>query len=206
MLKKAFSAGAILIFLAGLSAAQDVGHFDASVAFGGVLGQTSNSSIHNVTIVPTNSALVLGSFRFRFNRTHGIVLNLGHTIDSQIYVLPPDNFRVQAKITEFSAAYMLSPFHFEKIEPFLLAGAGGLRFSPGKTYIDGFQSSLGAARQTSIAFLYGGGVDYPVWKFLGLRLQYRGLIYKEPNFHLQQFVTGARGHMPEASIGVVYKF
>jgi opacity protein-like surface antigen len=207
MLKKAFSAGVFFVFLAGVSAAaQDAGRFDASVAFGGAFSHTSSNSIGKVSVETTNSGLLLGSFRFRFNRTHGIVVNVGRTIDSQIYVIPPDNYRVQAKIMEYSGAYMISPFHFEKVQPFLFAGGGALRFSPEKTYIDDFQSSFGAANQTSKAFLYGGGVDYPVWKFLGIRLQYRGLVYKEPTFHSLQFFTGATAHMPEASIGVVYKF
>lgn len=206
MLKKVFSAGAILVFLIGAASAQDTGRFDVSLAFGGVLGQNSKNDTGTVTLEPTNSALLLASFRFRFNQSNAIALNFGRTSDSQVYVLPPDNYRVQAKINEYSAAYILSPFHFQKLDPFFFAGGGALRFSPGNTYIDGFQSPFGSANQTSMAFLYGAGVDYPVWKRLGLRLQYRGLIFGEPDFHLQQFVTNSKGHMPELSLGVVFKF
>ncbi|HZQ21149.1 MAG TPA: outer membrane beta-barrel protein [Terriglobales bacterium] len=206
MLKKALSAGAIFAFLIGAAAAQDTGHFDVSLAFGGVLAQNSRNGTGTVAVEPTNSALLLAGFRFRFNRTNGIVLNFGRINDSQIYVLPPDNYRVQAKINEYSGAYVLSPFHFEKLDPFFFAGGGALRFSPGNSYIDGFQSPFGAAHQTSMAFLYGAGLDYPVWKRVGLRLQYRGLIFKEPNFHLQQLVTNSKGHMPELSLGIVFNF
>jgi hypothetical protein len=45
-----------------------------------------------------------------------------------------------------------------------------------------------------------------VWRSLALRLQYRGLIYKEPTFHLQQFFTGSETQMREATVGVVLKF
>jgi opacity protein-like surface antigen len=206
MLKKAFSVGAVFALLAGISAAQNVGHFDAAASFGGVLGVNSSNGIGDVRVEPTNSALLLGSFRFRFNRTHGLVFNYGRTNDSQIFVLPPDNYRVETKIIEYSGAYVISPFHFDKLEPFFFAGGGALRFSPGKTYIDGFESPFGAASQTSTAFLYGAGVDYPVWKRFGLRLQYRGLLFHEPTFHLQQFITGSLGHMPELSVGVVFNF
>jgi len=207
MLKHAFSAGVIVVLCVGISVAQDLGHYDASVSWGVALSHTSSNSIGNVSVESTNSPLLLGSFRVRFNQTHGVVLNFGRTIDSQIYVLPPDNYRIQTTIMEYSGAYVFSPFHgFEKLEPFLFAGGGALRFSPGNTYIDGFQNRFGAARQTSMAFLYGGGVDYLVRRRFALRAQYRGLVYKEPTFHLQQFFTGSRGHMPEASIGLVYKF
>jgi hypothetical protein len=45
-----------------------------------------------------------------------------------------------------------------------------------------------------------------VWRRFAVRVQYRGLIYKQPTFQLQQFTTGALAHMPEATIGIVYKF
>jgi hypothetical protein len=42
---------------------------------------------------------------------------------------------------------------------------------------------------------------------LALRLQYRGLLYKVPDFHVPSlFFTGAKGHMAEPSVGIVVKF
>jgi len=206
MLKKALSAVAIVFLWLSFAAAQDVGHFDVSFAWGAAFNKTSSSADNGVKVSPTNSGTILGTFRFRFNRMNGIEVNGGRTNNSQIFILAPNNYRVQASITEYSGAYVLSPFHFEKIEPFLLAGGGALRFSPGNQYINGNLSPFGAAQQTSMAFLYGGGVDYRVWRRVGLRLQYRGLVYKEPNFHLAQFFTGAKGHMAEPSIGIVFNF
>lgn len=206
MLKKAFSVGAIAFLFAGLSAAQEVGHFDASIAWGGAFSHTSSSSIGNVSVESTNSGLLLGSFRFRFTHTHGIIANVGRTIDSQIFVIPPDNYRVQTTIMEYSGAYMFSPFHFAKIDPFVFGGGGALRFSPGATFIDGVESKFGTARQSALAILYGGGFNYPVWKRFGIRAQYRGLIYKQPTLGEQQFFTGATAYASEATIGVVYNF
>jgi opacity protein-like surface antigen len=137
---------------------------------------------------------------------NGIEVTGARTNNSQIFVLGTTDYRAQTSVTEFTGAYVLSPFHFENIEPFLLAGGGALRFYPSNQYINGNPSPFGAAQQTSMAFLYGGGLDYRVWKRLGLRLQYRGLIYKEPNFHVTQFVTGVKGHMAEPSIGIVFNF
>ena len=110
-------------------------------------------------------------------------------------------------ITEFTAAYVFTPFTGPKWRPFLLAGGGGLRFSPGKTYIDQVQNSFGTTSQTSLAFLYGGGTDYVFWKSLAVRLQYRGFIYRNPDFGVpSRFYTGAKGHMAEPSVGLVMKF
>jgi opacity protein-like surface antigen len=206
MLKRAFLTGAAILLLGAIAAAQDGGRFDVSAAWGGVFGKGERNTIGNVTVSPTNSSLLLGSFRFHFNHMHAIEGNYGRTIDSQLFIIAPDQYRVQTTIVEYSGAYVFSPFHFRKLQPFLFAGGGALRFSPGTTYIDGYESSFGAVRQTSIAFLYGGGADYPVWRGFGLRLQYRGLIYKEPTFRVPQFFTGVNGHAPEASIGVRFRF
>ena len=206
MLKKALSAGAVAFLCVSFAVAQDVGHFDASFAWGAAFSKTSSNGFNGVAVSPTNAGMFLGTFRFRFNRMNGIEVNGARTDNSQIYILGPNDYRVQTSITEFSGAYVLSPFHFQKIEPFLLAGGGALRFDPGNQYVNGNASPFGATRQTSMAFLYGGGVDYRLWKRLGLRLQYRGLIYKEPTLHLAQFFTGVRGHMAEPSIGIVLNF
>jgi len=206
MLKKALAAAAIVYFLAAAAAAQDAGRFDVSAAYGAVFGHTSTSSLVNVSVVSTNSALVLGTIRYRFNWRHGFEVNYGRTLDSQIFMTPPGEFRVQTTVSEYSGAYVFRPVQLEKLAPFLLAGGGALAFNPGNTYINGFLSPFGAARQTSLAFLYGGGFDYPVRKRWALRLEYRGLVYKQPNFHLQQFVTNVRGHAPTASIGIVFGF
>lgn len=186
--------------------AQDNGHFDASVNWGGVFAKNSSTPFSGVALDPTNSTFLLGTFHLRFHRIHGLEFNVGRTHDSQIYVLGPDNFRVQATVTELSGAYVLNPFQFHRFEPFALAGVGALRFTPGNTYIDGFQSAFGASQQTAMAFLYGGGTDYTFWRHLAVRLQYRGLFYKNPTFKLPQFFTGTRGHLMEPSVGIVLKF
>jgi opacity protein-like surface antigen len=207
MLKKALSAVALAFLCVSFAAAQeDVGHFDVSFSWGAVFNKTSSNAENSVAVSPTNSGLILGTFRFRFNRMNGIEVNGARTDNSQVLILGTTDYRAQTSVTEFSGAYVLSPFHFEKIEPFVLAGGGALRFYPSNQFINGNASFFGAAQQTSMAFLYGGGVDYRLWKRIGLRLQYRGLVYKEPTFHVTQFFTGAKGHMAEPSIGIVFNF
>ena len=195
----------VMFALASLAQAQDVGRFDVSLGFGGVFSSKSTAN-SGTSLKPTNSGAILATFRFRFNRMHSLEANLGHSMNSQVFLLPPNNFRVQTAITEFSGAYVFSPFQVARVEPFLFGGAGALRFNPGNTSIDGFQAAFGAAQQTSLAFLYGAGADYRLWRVLALRLQYRGLIYKAPDFNLQNLFTGARGHMAEPSVGIVFKF
>jgi outer membrane immunogenic protein len=206
-MKRAGLAIAAILVLVSLAPAQDdEGHFDVGLGYTGVFSKTSSASLGNTTLKPTSSGGVLASFRYRFNHTHGIAVNFGHTNNSQIFTVPPDTLRVGTGITEFSGAYVFSPFHDKRIDPFFLAGAGMLRFNPGNQYIDGFQSSFGAQQQTSLTFLYGGGADYRLWKALALRVQYRGLVYKVPDFKVPALFLGAYGHMAEPSVGIVFKF
>lgn len=197
--------GTVLVF-GCFALAQDEGHFDVSLGYGGVFSKTSTASLGSVTLKPTTSGAILATFRYRFNPMHGIEVNLGHTSNSQVYSVPPDTFRVKAGITEFSIAYVLSPLHTKRIEPVVFGGVGSLRFSPGNQYIDGFLSPFGASNQTALTFLYGGGADYRLWRVFALRLQYRGLIYKAPDFRVSSLFTGGKGHLAEPSAGIVLRF
>lgn len=197
---------AMTLTLAAFAAAQDDPRFDVSLNFAGVLSKTSAGALGNTTLKPTTSGDVFVTFRYHFSHMHGIDVNVGHTSNSQVFTVPPDVYRVNTGITEFSAAYVFRPFHWKRLDPFLFGGGGILRYSVGNQYIDNFQNPFGASGQKPLAVLYGGGADYPLWKSLALRVQYRGLIYKTPDFKLQTLFTGVYGHMAEPSAGLVFKF
>src|SRR5260370_29685685 len=140
-----------MLALGGWAEGQEVGRFDVSLGFGGVFSSKSTAN-SGTTLKPTNSGAILATFRFRFNRMHSLEANLGHTMNSQVFLLSPNTFRVQARITEFSGACLFSPFQTARVEPFLFGGAGGFRFNPGNTSIDGFPAGFAATPQTSPAF------------------------------------------------------
>lgn len=206
MLKTAGLSIATVLVLVSFGRAQDEGRFDVSVAYAGVFSKTSTASNGSISLKPTTSGGELATFRYHFNRVHGIEVNFSHSGNSQVFSIPPDSFRVKTGITEFSGAYVFSPFRTERIEPFVFAGGGTLRFNPGNQYIDEFLTSFGATSQRELAILYGGGTDYRLWKALALRVQYRGLIYKAPDFNQSRLFTGVMGHMAEPTAGLVLKF
>jgi outer membrane immunogenic protein len=195
-----------VLMLASFAAAQDVERFNFSLSGAGVFSKSSTSPDGSLTLKPTNSAAEIGSFRWRLNHLNGLEVNIGHTNNSQVYLLSPNTFRVATGITEFSGDYVVSPTKTERWEPFLFGGAGVLRFNPGSTYINGLLSSFPVTQKTALAFLYGAGTDYRLWKFLSLRLQYRGLIYKAPSFGQPNLATHAKGQLAEPSFGIVVKF
>ena len=59
------------------------------------------------------------------------------------------------------------------VSPFVLAGGGATFFDPRRGSV---------SEQSRGAFVYGAGVDVPVSKHFLVRAQYRGFIYKIPNF------------------------
>jgi outer membrane immunogenic protein len=198
---------AVAVLTIAATAANAQRGIDLAISGAGVFGKTTTSASGGVTDTPTKSVAVLGSVRYHFAKRHAIELNLGHTRNSQIFSIPPDSYRVVTGIGEYSASYVFTPFQSKRLQPFVLAGGGALKFGVGNTYIDNIQQFLGANSRTSLAFLYGAGTDYHLWKFLALRLQYRGLIYRSPDYGAPtRFYTGARGHIAEPGVGIVVKF
>lgn len=216
---------ATLCFLVPSAVAQDR-RFDFSANEGALF--TSQVRGNGIVQTATEGAAPFGTIRVRFNPKHSFVFNYGRDKNSQIYRSIQD-FHILANITEYSGAYMFTPFKKGRLEPFLLAGVGALRFSPRTTWVflpplqppegnntpDNIQINLHAAKQTQIAFLYGFGVDYQLPRFhrFALRFQYRGFLYKAPDFKIDassgsdiSLFTGARSHIAEPSAGLVFRF
>ena len=202
---KAVGLAVAVLAFASCALAQDE-HFAIHVSAAGVFSRTATSNDGTVTLKPTRSLSIGGGIRYRFSRRHSLELNIGRTHNSQLFIVAPDTFRITTTVAEYTVAYLLSPFERKRWEPFVFGGAGALRFQPGTTYIDGFQASIGAASETALGFLYGAGAVYHVLGPIGLRFEYRGLIYKEPHFKVPRLFTGARGHMAEPAVGIVLRF
>jgi hypothetical protein len=215
MFKKAGLAVAALFVLASTAVGQAGNRFDVALGFEGVFPK--QTSANGIVLSPTNSGGFLGTFRWRFAEKHSIETNYARTNDSQIYKTP-NTFRIQSNVTEWTGAYVFSPMETKKFEPFVFGGAGILVFNPFSTFVNTVQVPVPSTRQTEFAVLYGVGVDYRVFSsvpglrkaalapHLALRIQYRGLFYKVPNFNNPNLFTGSRGHLAEAAAGLVIKF
>jgi hypothetical protein len=208
---------AAIFLLTSIGLGQD-SRYEVSLSGGPVIPNQPEGN--GTTLSPTTSGAVLVTGRYRFSESSSIEINYGHTSNSQIYSTPPLTYRIQNTIAEYSGAYVFSFHQSDKIEPFVFAGAAALIFYPSYSLntVNDVQTYLPASQQTKPAFLYGGGLDYRIFssiplvrragftKYLAVRLQYRGLIYKAPDFDVQNLFTGARGHMAEPTIGIVVKF
>jgi len=188
--------GIVLISLPAFSQEETPGRNEVTVqAFGSFLKTTTSNGVEQSA---TNSGGVLGSYRFFFNRNHGVEANYGYSLNTQSYGLANSSVGVKSYSHEISAAYVFR-FPLKRWTPFALAGVGGLVFDP--------KDAPGLSSQTRAAFVYGGGADFRLTNHIFVRGEYRGLVYNSPTYdipglnHLDR-VT----HRAEPSVGFGYRF
>jgi Outer membrane protein beta-barrel domain len=217
MVRRTGVAVAAFFLFASIAWAQDNKY---EVSLGGSAVFNMQSTGNGTVLTPTNSGAFLISGGYRFSEHSSVEINYSHTTNSQIYFASPLTYRIQGTISEYSGAYVFSFHQSKKLQPFVFAGAAALVFYPSYSLntINGVQTYIPASQQTRPTFLYGGGFDYAVFSrvpivrrfslvdHVALRLQYRGLVYKAPDFKVQNLFTGDRGHMAEPSAGIVVKF
>src|SRR5262249_729435 len=145
------------------------------------------------------------SYGLGFGNHSTAQFNYGWARDSQVYndpLLGP--FAAQkTAIHEVTGAYVFDFDRHGRFDPFVLGGGGALIFSP----VSGaFGTIPGPDTEAKGAFLYGGGINYRLVKGLGLRLQYRGLIYKTPDFGLTGLGSNSWTHAAEPTVGLTFRF
>jgi opacity protein-like surface antigen len=91
---------------------------------------------------------------------------------------------------DYIASLKLKPTSFR---PFALAGGGLLLTVP-------------TSNTTKPVFVYGAGVDWTLLPHIGLRLQYRGNLYKAPDLTKLFTSTGAFTHTAEPMLGAFFRF
>jgi outer membrane immunogenic protein len=193
-----------LLLLSSAAFGQDGGRFDVAVGAAAMFGK---QTVGNGTVqTSTTNTGFLASGRMRLGGKSSIEADWGRTHDTQEYLANSLSYRIPTTISEFTGAYVFRPFETKRFRPFLLAGAGVLIFNPNDTLIDYTFQSIGAVRQVQPAFLYGGGLDYHLLSALSLRVQYRGLFFNAPSFHVSPLLTGQRGHIAEPAVSLVIRF
>ncbi len=167
-----------------------------------MFGQFSGTSNGNgIQDTPTDSLGVLATVRQSFHPWLGYEVNYSYTRFSWKYSTIP--FPVQNNLHEVSGAYLLQgpTIPFLGLQPFGAVGVGALIFLPTTTGGQKYN------QQTRVPLLYELGVNYPILtSHLGLRFQYRGLVYKTPDFNSASLTTNARRQTSEPSLGAYLRF
>src|SRR5258708_5281147 len=102
-----------------------------------------------------------------------------------------------------TAALVVTIPSFGRLKPYVLGGTGALTFVPTQ-HLGAF--TPGAGTQSKAVFEYGGGVNYEFTRHFAARLEYRGFVYKSPDFGLITLRTDATTHTAQPSAAVVFRF
>jgi opacity protein-like surface antigen len=107
-------------------------------------------------------------------------------------------FTEDANQQTVAADYVVSlPLAKTNLRPFALGGAAASVFHPTNGY--------GGNSTTQLSFVYGAGLDVNFAKRVGLRLQYRGLVTKAPDFGSAFLSTNSFFNQGDAMIGIYFK-
>ena len=153
----------------------------------------------------------LASYRFMLTPTSAVEGNYGITYRNVFrFVGPhfPAGINVPARVQEISGAYVHS-FVFKNFNPFVEGGPAGLIFLP---IVNTGLQTLDTKQQTEVGAMYGAGFAYEVSPSFDVRVEYRGLVTKVPNFGQSNstsgydFSTNRWFNMFDPTIGVAYHF
>ena len=158
----------------------------------------STSTSHSAT---KSGGFLLG-YSYQFNRWAGAEGNYGYTRNTQNYIASAGQSSLQSDIHEVTGAFVAHiPVNAAKVRPYALAGAGALIFDPTDRV-----ALTGVERQSKAAFVYGGGVNFDLTHNFGVRAEYRGLVYKVPNFTLDSLTLDKVTHLAQPSVGFFVRF
>jgi opacity protein-like surface antigen len=163
---------------------------------------TKDSDGNGISRSTTKTGCLEVGYRYNINRWLSAEANYGFDRNTQRYFSSFGESRIQSDVHGVTADVVVKlPLHISKFSPYALAGGGGLIFHPtGSGFVPG------ADTQAKGAFLYGAGADYVLTRHFSLRAEYRGFVYKDPDFGLQGLKADTWTHTAQPSAGIVYRF
>jgi opacity protein-like surface antigen len=143
-------------------------------------------------------------YRYNINRWLAAEADYGFDRNTQKYFGGFGGSRVQTNVHAVTGDVVVKlPLPIRRVSTYALAGGGGLIFDPTGNN-GGFIP--GATTQGRGAFLYGAGADYALTRRVSLRAEYRGFVYKNPDFGLTALNTDSWTHTAQPSAGIVLHF
>jgi outer membrane immunogenic protein len=161
----------------------------------------SGSSGSGVQQGASYSGGVLASYRYFFSAHQGAEVDYGYTRDTLQYSTFSGASGLLSDMHEFSASYVYR-LPLGRVIPFASAGLGGVVFDPAT---GGSFAPVTPAAQARPAFVYSVGADIKINSHLSVRAQYRGLVYKAPDFGTG-FGSDSAMYMSEPAAGLVWRF
>lgn len=199
-MKKWIELGIVLVLFGVSSWAQEVRN-EVTIQGSGFFNKETGDK--GITNTPTNSGGVMAGYRFNLKRWLAVEGDYDYFRNSQKFVASSGTTFIPMNVhaATGTAIVKLPSFKVPTLKiasPFVLAGGGAMFFDPrGGSALD---------VQTRGAFVYGGGVDVPVSRHFLVRAQYRGFVYKTPDFEQTSLKVDKYTHSAVPSAGLVFTF
>ena len=199
-----------MLFLACLPLAVATGYaqesrMDASVSGAGFFPRDVNANtVHETSTIGYG---LLASYRYLV--TPHIALEANYGFDRNIfkYASNVNDVRIHDQFQEFSAEAVYSAFSYHNFYPFVEGGIGGYLFGVVNDKKTSYAPSS-LKSNTAIGVPYGGGVAYELSPSFDIRVAYRGIVVKAPDFSAPSAFThtGRYTNISNPVIGVAYHF
>jgi outer membrane immunogenic protein len=192
---------AIILVLFGISSwAQEVRNEVTVQGSGFFQKQTTAGGITNEA---TNSGGVMAGYRFNLKNWFAVEGDYDYFRNHQTFSGSSGTTSIPMNVHAATGVAIVKLPSFKVpavkiVSPFVLAGGGAMFFDPR----GGFVSN----EETRGAFVYGGGFDVPMSKHFLLRAQYRGFVYKTPDFEMTSLKVDKYTHSAVPSAGLVFTF
>ena len=167
-----------------------------------LITKDSTSDSTSTSREATKSGGLLVGYSYQFNKWAGAEGNYGYSRNMSNYFGSIGQTSVQANIHELTGSFVAHiPVNKSGVRPYALAGAGALIFDPTDRFL-----ANGIARQTKATFVYGGGVNFDLTHNFGVRAEYRGLVFKAPDFTVDALNLDKVTHLAQPSVGFFVRF
>lgn len=185
----------LVLSLCAASLAQEGRHEFTVQGSGFFTKETTNSGIKNS---PTYSGGFLAGYRYNLTKSISFEADYDYFRASQKYLKTAGLTYVPTNTHAVTGSAVVKIPVSRVLKPYALVGGGELIFDP--------RDSVVLDKQARGTFVYGGGVDVPLMKHIALRGQYRGFVYKIPDFKMNQMNVDKFTHTAVPSAGFVFTF
>jgi opacity protein-like surface antigen len=192
---------AIILVLLGISSwAQEFRHEVTVQGSGFFQKQTTAGGITNKA---TNSGGMMAGYRFNLKNWLAVEGDYDYFRNHQTFSGSSGTTFIPMNVHAATGVAIVKLPSFKMpavkiVSPFVLAGGGAMFFDPRGGSVN--------QEQTRGAFVYGGGFDVPMAKHIALRAQYRGFVYKIPDFEMTSLKVDKYTHSAVTSAGLVFTF
>jgi outer membrane immunogenic protein len=198
-----------LVFIVSIAGSGVAQNLRSEISIQGTGNITKNSDNLDIPHEATKSGGFLAGYRYHLNSWFAVQGDYGYTRNTQKYFDPVFGFTaIQANVQQLTGEAVITAPTTSRVRPYALAGVGGLFFRPTNSLNNSFVGvgNNTGNNQTKAAFVYGGGVDFDLTRYVAFRAEYRGLVYKIPDFQIPGLASDAFTHTAQPSIGLVWRF